>query len=329
VNKLREVVPEQSLEQLCVLFGKTRQAYYHKMSYNYQESAEDSIVIDLIQEYRQDMGRIGGRKLWMLINQRLPEHFSIGRDRLFTILDREHLKVHRKRRSTRTTYSSKWMHRYPNLVKDLVQTASNQVWVSDITYIDTKYEGFAYLHLVTDAYSKKILGWCLSPSLHADFTVVALQMAIRNANCNLEGLIHHSDRGCQYCCEKYVKLLQDNRILISMTECGNPRENAIAERVNGILKMEWLNDEHFSGIKDARLRIAEIIDTYNNKRPHLSLNYSTPNQAYTMTGEQSRKWKNYYKTSQNPKKEEKIILSLTNDVRTNLQTSGLLTQKSI
>lgn len=185
---------------------------------------------------------------------------------------------------------------------------------------------FIWLQMPTP---RRFSGGVLSPSLHADFTVVALQMAIRNANCNLEGLIHHSDRGCQYCCEKYVKLLQDNRILISMTECGNPRENAIAERVNGILKMEWLNDEHFSGIKDARLRIAEIIDTYNNKRPHLSLNYSTPNQAYTMTGEQSRKWKNYYKTSQNPKKEEKIILSLTNDVRTNLQTSGLLTQKSI
>lgn len=322
MNRLRERAPEQSLEQLCALFGKTRQAYYRKLSYNYQEYAEDGIILDLVQEYRKDMGHIGGRKLWSLINQRLPEHFAVGRDRLFDLLDREHLKVHKKRRSTRTTYSSKWLHQWPNLIKDVIPTAANQIWVSDITYIDTK-SGFVFLHLVTDAYSKKILGWCLSPTLHSDYTLQALQMAIRNAGCKLDGLIHHSDRGCQYCCEKYVKLLQDNNILVSMTECGNPRENAIAERVNGILKMEWLNDEHFYGIEDARMRIAQVVDIYNNKRPHLSLNYETPSQAYLMVGEQTRKWKNYYKTSKSPEKDEEIILSLTTDVRTNLQTSGL------
>ena len=213
------------------------------------------------------------------------------------------------------------MHQWPNLIKDIVPTAANQIWVSDITYIDTK-NGFVYLHLVTDAYSKKILGWCLSPTLHTDYTVQALQMAIRSAGCKLDGLIHHSDRGCQYCCEKYVKLLQDNNIMISMTECGNPRENAIAERVNGILKTEWLNDEHFVGLFDARNRIAQVVDIYNNKRPHLSLDYATPNQAYSMKGEQKRKWKNYYK-SQSPEKDEEIILSLTTDVRTNHLVSGL------
>lgn len=322
MNRLRERAPEQTLEQLCALFGKTRQAYYQKLNYNYQEYAEDGIIVDLVQEYRKDMGHIGGRKLWDLINNRPDSNLFVGRDRLFDILDREHLKVHRKRRSTRTTYSSKWMHQWPNLIRDIVPTAANQIWVSDITYIDTK-RGFVYLHLVTDAYSKKILGWCLSPTLHTDYTLEALKMAIRNAGCKLDGLIHHSDRGCQYCCEKYVKLLQDNRILISMTECGNPRENAIAERVNGILKMEWLNDEHFCSIADARTRISEVIDIYNNKRPHLSLNYATPNQAYMMVGEQARKWKNYYKSKENPEKTEEIILSLTNDVRTNLQTSGL------
>ena len=322
MNRLRERVPEQSLEQLCGLFGKTRQAYYRKLNYNYQEYAEDGIILDLVQEYRQDMGHIGGRKLWSLINTRPGASFTIGRDRLFDLLDREHLKVHRKRRSTRTTYSSKWMHQWPNLIRDIVPTAANQIWVSDITYVDTQH-GFVYLHLVTDAYSKKILGWCLSPTLHTDYTLQALQMAIRNAGCELDGLIHHSDRGCQYCCERYVKLLQDNRILISMTECGNPRENAIAERVNGILKTEWLNDEHFVNINDARRRIAEVIDIYNNKRPHLSLDYATPSQAYQMHGEQHRVWKNYYKTKESPEKDEDIILSLTTDVRTSLQTSGL------
>ena len=323
MNKLRELAPEQSLEQLCALFGKTRQAYYRRLSYNYHEYAEDCIILDLVYEYRKDMGRLGGRKLWALINQRLPEQFSVGRDRLFDILDRENLKVHqKKRRYTKTTYSSRWMYQWPNLIRDLIPTASNQVWVSDITYVDTA-SGFVYLHLVTDAYSKKILGWCLSPTLHADYTLRALQMAMRNVGCNLNGLIHHSDRGCQYCCERYVKLLQDNGILISMTECGNPKENAIAERVNGILKMEWLNYENFTGIVDARIRIAQIIDIYNTRRPHLSLNYSTPNQAYAMVGEITKKWKNYYKIDGSPKKKDDIILSLTTNDRTSHQTSGL------
>ena len=322
MNRLRERAPESTLEELCALFGRTRQAYYRKLNYNYREYAEDGIILDLVQEYRKEMGRIGGRKLWKLINRRPGAGISVGRDRLFDLLEREHLKVHRKRRCVRTTYSSRWLRLWPNLIRGVVPTAANQIWVSDITYIDTD-SGFAYLHLVTDAYSKKILGWCLSPTLHSDYTVEALRMAIRNAGCRLDGLIHHSDRGCQYCCEKYVKLLQDNGILISMTECGNPRENAIAERVNGILKSEWLNDEHFSGISDARIRIAEVIDIYNNKRPHLSLGYATPAQACLMVGEQTRKWKNYYRTKESPEKTEEIILSLTSDIRTNLQTSGL------
>ena len=137
------------------------------------------------------------------------------------------------------------------------------------------------------------------------------------------GLIHHSDRGCQYCCDKYVKLLQDNRILISMTESGNPRENAIAKRVNGILKTKWLNDEHFIGMFDARRRIAEVIDIYNNKRPHMSLNYLTPRDAHKMHGEQVRRWRNYYKTHESPEQTKEKILSLTTDVRTPIQTSGL------
>lgn len=322
MNRLRVLAPGHTLEHLCALFGKSRQAYYRKLNYNYQEYAEEGILLDLVQAYRKEMGHIGGRKLWGLINSRPGGNLSVGRDRLFDLLDREHLKVHRKRRTTRTTYSSRWMHQWPNLIRGIVPTSANQIWVSDITYVDSR-SGFLYLHLVTDAYSKKILGWCLSPTLHSDYTLEALRMAIRAAGCNLDGLIHHSDRGCQYCCEKYVNLLQENRILISMTECGNPRENAIAERVNGILKMEWLNDEDFRGLEDARARISEVIEIYNNKRPHLSLDYATPNQAHAMVGAQVRKWKNYYKTKGNPEKNEEIVLSLTTDVRTNLQTSGL------
>ena len=305
------MLPKMSVDAICALFGKTRQAYYQRLGYQYQEAAEESIILDLIAELRKDMGRMGGRKLWHEINEAHPK--MISRDKLFDILDKYHLKVHRRKRTVRTTWSESWLHRFPNLVKDLILTAANQVWVSDITYIETE-TGFVYLHLVTDAYSKKIMGWCLSPSLHADATIYALQMAIRNAGCDLKGLIHHSDRGCQYCCEKYVKLLQNNGIEISMTQDGDPRDNAIAERLNGILKTEWLYDDHFIGFDDAYRRVAEVINLYNNKRPHLSLNYKTPAEAHLETGEQKRVWKNYYKGN-NPEEVAKVISDLTSGCR--------------
>ena len=304
--------PKISVETICALFGKTRQAYYQRLSYSYQENAEESIVLDLIAELRREMGKMGGRKLWHEINKVYPG--AISRDKLFDILDRHHLKVNCRKRSVRTTWSASWLPQFPNLVKNLVLTAANQVWVSDITYIET-VSGFVYLHLVTDAYSKKIMGWCLSPSLHAEATIRALQMAIRAAGCDLTGLIHHSDRGCQYCCEKYVKLLQDNGVRISMTQDSDPRDNAIAERVNGILKTEWLYDDHFKGFQDAYIRVAQVINLYNNKRPHLSLNYQTPAQAYLETGEQVRVWKNYYKSNK-PEEVATIIAELTNGCRT-------------
>ena len=305
------MLPKMSVGAICALFGKTRQAYYQRLGYQYQEAAEESIILDLIAELRKDMGRMGGRKLWHEINEAHPK--MISRDKLFDILDKYHLKVHRRKRTVRTTWSESWLHRFPNLVKGLILTAANQVWVSDITYIETE-TGFVYLHLVTDAYSKKIMGWCLSPSLHADATISALQMAIRNAGCDLKGLIHHSDRGCQYCCEKYVKLLQNNGIEISMTQDGDPRDNAIAERLNGILKTEWLYDDHFIGFEDAYRCVAEVINLYNNKRPHLSLNYKTPAEAHLETGEQKRVWKNYYKGN-NPEEVAKVISDLTSGCR--------------
>ena len=144
-----------SVDAICALFGKTRQSYYQRLGYQYQEAAEESIILDLIAELRKDMGRMGGRKLWHEINEAHPK--MISRDKLFDILDKYHLKVHRRKRTVRTTWSESWLHRFPNLVKDLILTAANQVWVSDITYIETE-TGFVYLHLVTDAYSKKIMG---------------------------------------------------------------------------------------------------------------------------------------------------------------------------
>lgn len=250
-----------SVDAICALFGKT----------------------SLLPETRLSVSGGCGRKHNSGSDSRTEKGYGQdGGHKLFDILDKYHLKVHRRKRTVRTTWSESWLHKFPNLV--------------------------------TDAYSKKIMGWCLSPSLHADATISALQMAIRNAGCDLKGLIHHSDRGCQYCCEKYVKLLQDNGIEISMTQDGDPRDNAIAERVNGILKTDWLYDDHFIGFEDAYRRVAEVINLYNNKRPHLSLNYKTPAEAHLETGELKRVWKNYYKGNK-PEEVAKVISDLTSGCR--------------
>ena len=293
---------------MCGLFGKTRQAYYRHLNYKYVEMATEEIVLSLVYEYRSEMGRIGCRKLQHLINSRLPEDMKVGRDALYTLLERNSLLHKRRRKSVRTTWSNHWMHKYPNLITGVIPTASNQIWVSDITYIETVNDGFMYLHLVTDLYSRKIMGWCLSPTLHAEYTLKALEMAIRNAGCCLTGLIHHSDRGCQYCCERYVSLLKSSGILISMTQSGDPLENAVAERVNGIIKNEWLMHENIIDGNIALKRISEIVNIYNNIRPHASLNYLTPESAYTENGILERKWKNSYGRMHDNKE---IIMSLT------------------
>ncbi|MBQ2013519.1 MAG: IS3 family transposase [Bacteroidaceae bacterium] len=293
---------------MCGLFGKTRQAYYRHLNYKYVEMATEEIVLSLVYEYRSVMGRIGCRKLQHLINSRLPEDMKVGRDALYSLLERNSLLHKRRRKSVRTTWSNHWMHKYPNLITGVIPTASNQIWVSDITYIETVNDGFMYLHLVTDLYSRKVMGWCLSPTLHAEHTLKALEMAIRNAGCNLTGLIHHSDRGCQYCSERYVSLLKSSGMLISMTQSGDPLENAVAERVNGIIKNEWLMYENIMDGNIALKRISEIVNIYNNIRPHASLNYLTPESAYTENGILKRKWKNSYGRMRD---NEEMITSLT------------------
>ena len=293
---------------MCGLFGKTRQAYYRHLNYKYVEMATEEIVLSLVYEYRSEMGRIGCRKLQHLINGRLPEDMKVGRDALYSLLERNSLLHKRRHKSVRTTWSNHWMHKYPNLITGVIPTASNQIWVSDITYIETVNDGFMYLHLVTDLYSRKIMGWCLSPTLHAEYTLKALEMAIRNAGCSLTGLIHHSDRGCQYCCERYVSLLKSSGMLISMTQSGDPLENAVAERVNGIIKNEWLMHENIMDGNIALKRISEIVNIYNNIRPHASLNYLTPESAYTENGILERRWKNSYGRMRD---NEEMITSLT------------------
>jgi putative transposase len=281
------------MDELCDLFGKSRQAYYQLSRYNYKEEVKKEILLQLVEKERKLMPRIGGRKLLQLIQPRLPEELYLGRDSFFEFMRDKGLLIRKRRYRARTTYSNHWLHKYPNLIKDFIPEKAHQLWVSDITYIETQ-EGFSYLSLVTDAYSRKIIGWALGPTLEAKYTVKALQMALDQLPKGTLNAFHHSDRGVQYCCDEYVKLLTKYHFQISMTENGNPRENAIAERVNGILKDEWLNQIKLKSIHEATSQLKEIIWIYNNHRPHSSLDMNTPEYAHNQNYNLKKHWKNYY-----------------------------------
>jgi len=195
--------------------------------------------------------------------------------------------------------SHHWLKKYPNLTIGLTLNASEQLWVSDITYIRTM-QGFSYLSLITDAFSRKIVGYCLYPTLEAIGCVNALKMAIDNRRKGCK-LVHHSDRGIQYCSAAYVEILQYNKIDISMTQSGSPYENALAERMNGILKNEFYPKRVYQNHKEAFKVLASNIEIYNCKRPHLSLGYLTPEIAHEKEGEFTKSWKVY------PKKKKEVF----------------------
>lgn len=218
---------------------------------------------------------------------------SIGRDAFFELLRANGLLLRRRRSSKPlTTFSHHRYKKYADLVKGYTPERPCALWVSDITYVPVG-RGFAYLSLVTDAYSRKIVGYHLGEGLQSEGPLTALTMAINNEKQLHQSLIHHSDRGVQYCSLGYTALLQANNIRISMTQSSDPRDNAIAERVNGILKQELLNS-YYDDIEYARRAVAEAVETYNKHRPHSSVNMLTPEQAHRCSGPLARKWKNYY-----------------------------------
>ena len=245
---------------------------------------------------------MGTRKVFGEMKSFLTEHhFKIGRDTMFDLFAERGLLVRkRKRRGPITTISKHRYKKYPNITRGFIPTAPSQLWVSDITYIHLA-NGFAYLSLITDAYSHKIIGFYLSKDLSAQGSLFALKMALAN-NPIRAGLIHHSDRGVQYCCDAYVKLLQNkrNNIKISMTENGDPLENAIAERVNGILKQELL-EEVFPDFETAQKAVAIACSTYNFLRPHGSIDNLKPAEAHQQSGELRKHWKNYYQINKQKK----------------------------
>jgi putative transposase len=281
------------LSSLCTLLGYTRQAFYGQQKQREQQLLQSELIVQQVQKHRQLQPRLGVRKLLLLLQDFVREHhIKLGRDALFDLLREQGLLVRKRRKGARTTFSRHRYKKYPNLTKGHVATAPNQLWVSDITYIAVK-DGFAYLSLITDNYSKKIAGFYLSKTLEATGCVNALRMALDSLAVNCRP-VHHSDRGVQYCSQSYVELLHSRHLQISMTENGDPRENAVAERVNGILKDELLQ-QWYPDFKTAQTEVAKAVCIYNTLRPHSSCNMMTPVTAHLQTGELKKHWKNYYK----------------------------------
>lgn len=251
------------------------------------------------------MPGLGTRRLLHVLKDEIKKHsIKVGRDKLFELLGFYGLLLTRRKRSVRTTNSHHWLKKYPNLVDGRVLTRAEQLWVSDMTYMKVA-DGFCYLSLITDAYSRKIVGYALHPSLEKEGPLRALKMAIegRMHRGKEQVLIHHSDRGIQYCSDDYVNMLQSEDIAISMTETGSPYDNALAERMNSTIKNEFCEGKIFSNYLQAQRAVDRSILTYNDERPHLSLGYATPSEAHMMQGAIDRGWKNYKR-----KKQKEVIM---------------------
>ena len=279
-----------SVRYFCSLFGKSRQAWYEQCKADEKQSFSDAIVLKLVAEIRTDLPGAGVPKLYHLLQTAMSEHgIKMGRDALYELLGRHGYLIRYRRRKPYTTDSNHHYKKYPNLIREMQLTHANQLWVSDITYIRL-INGFCYLSIITDAYSRKIVGYKLHPSLHSQGPVDALIMAMGDCK-KSDNLIHHSDRGTQYCCHEYVQMIENYDIKLSMTENGDPYENAIAERINGILKHEFNLNKTFGSLGEASALVNISIDKYNNVRPHASCDFMTPSQAHGEQGMLKKRWK--------------------------------------
>lgn len=270
---------------------------YKREKRELQQQIEAELVIKQVHLIRRQQPRLGVRKLQVKLQETMRSNgIKIGRDGLFDLLREFDMLVKQRRYRHYTTNSKHQFYKYPNLVKQLVPAKPGELWVSDITYIEVG-DRFYYLFLITDACSKKIVGYVLSESYSVSGALQALQMALKN-NKTEPGLIHHSDRGIQYCCLQYTSLLKKKGIAISMTENSDPYENAIAERVNGILKTELLQAKYTDALS-AKLSLEKAISIYNHERPHMSIEMLTPNQAHKLSTAKKPMWKKkqYAKTS--------------------------------
>ena len=257
--------------------------------------------MDLVLALRREIPGLGTRKLYLLLQQPLAASgIKMGRDKLHQLLQTHNLILRQKRSVPKTTNSAHSLRKYPNLLVDITLTAPQQAWVCDITYLCIGL-GFGYLSLLTDAYSKLIVGYCLHPLLTVEGSLNALEMALQSEQPRSSTLIHHSDRGSQYCSFAYIQRLRQAGIAISMTQQGDPYENAVAERVNGILKMDFRLNRVFTTFDEAARAVEQSIYNYNHLRPHMSCRYLTPAAAHISTEPLQKHWKpKVYKTTQPP-----------------------------
>lgn len=289
-----------TVAELCGLFGKSKQAYYkHDCNIDLRRMSLEEFTVQFIREVKGKDPGIGGIKVWAMYCRTFPDRDRIGRDRFCDIFGRYGFKIRRRRR-TRTTDSRHTNPTYPNIVKEVIPTRFGEIIVGDITYIPLEsidgQRRFCYVSLLMDSYSKMILGSSVGMTLEAKYPMEALSEATKLLvayGVDLSRTIHHSDRGVQYTCSDYVTELRKNKVMISMTESGNPKDNAEAERINNTLKNELFKDMVFTDIAQVREALHKAVMFYNNERPHLSLEMLTPVEAASETGRFKRQWISY------------------------------------
>jgi transposase InsO family protein len=271
------------------LFGIDRQVYYRKIRRRASKQNQAKEIILMVNSIRAIMPRVGTRKLYCLLLDKL-RLIKIGRDKFFDILRANHLLIQPKRSYHITTNSHHRFRKHQNQILDLEINRPEQVWVSDITYIG-KRDNPCYLSLVTDAYSKKIMGYYVADNMNTQSSLKALKMALKRRKNKSLPLTHHSDRGLQYCADEYQKELHKNKVLCSMTQNSDPYENAVAERVNGILKQEFRIDKYNQKAEIMQKVVKEAISIYNQIRPHYSNYMLTPNQMHNQNKIKMRTYK--------------------------------------
>jgi putative transposase len=304
---MRQSHPKKSLKRLCALFGVTRQGFNDAQLHDNKTSIANMIVL-ILKDLRIEIPILGTRKLLIMLQEEFLKHrIKMGRDKLFDLLGFHGLLIRRRKRMVKTTDSHHWLKKNPNLIKKIMISCAEQLWVSDITYVRT-LNGFSYLSLITDAYSRKIVGYAMFQTLSAAGPLKALKMALSQRQRAVPFiLIHHSDRGIQYCSAEYILILRAEKIAISMTQTGSPYDNALAERVNGTIKNDFFPKRIYKNHEEAEKALCDKIKIYNDLRPHDSLNYMTPAIAHEKSGPIPKKWKTYKKT----KREKELAMIKT------------------
>ena len=289
------------VNRLCALAGVTRQAFYKRdEDALFQHLALEQFVVQFVLETREKDPKIGTDKLWRMYQRRFSDEYRVGRDAFRSIMHERGLNLRRRMRAVRTTDSRHNLPTYPNLVKSVIPLRPNHIWVSDITYIEIEDPSspqgysFVFLTIIMDAYSKRILGWYVAPTLEAAYSIKALKMALKTLPEGFsDTLIHHSDRGTQYASSAYINVLKANNIVPSMTENGNPKDNAMAERINSTVKNELLHGKIFTSLRQVTEALRKAVEFYNSERPHSSLDWHTPDEAHQMQGEMKRHWRSW------------------------------------